>query len=106
MGERELVYVNRYREQTALRAKIEAAIGDLKAVCEAAGNWRKAADDLAAIPMTLPGSPWAEERLRNLLGLKALLVQYGAHKGQVASAWAAMNDAERVGLAPPSSLDS
>lgn len=98
-------YLAIFREASAKKQAVGEAIRDLQGVCSSLANWRDTAATLAG-PSGFMKDEWSEEKLKSTYKLRQFLVEYHRVRERVTSLWSQLKDDERIGLAPPSSLDS
>lgn len=105
MTQNEAAYVSSFRELAVKQQAIAGLIADLHSICKSLGNWRETAVLLAS-PAGTMRDEWRDDRIDSLGKLRKLLVEYEQSRSWVARAWSQLKEEERIGLAPPSSLDN
>lgn len=98
-------YLSRFRLLHAKQEQVKAAIRELDGLCDSLKNWRKTAFEIGTPGWHGSESVWEDARLKKVLSLKTLLIEFSGLHRTTEQAWQAMSEEERLGLASPKALD-
>lgn len=103
MNEEE-AYLAKFRSLAAKKKHIGGMIAGLGLICESLKGWEKTAAHLSALDGNSLHPEWSEERLKGLLVLRSLLMDYHQEAEHLRQAWGNLTAEQKTGLADPASF--